>query len=89
MTVRSRENWAFSAQVVTAVGILVIAILSFVNQSNREFRNEIRTELAAIRSEVRDINTRLARVVKLPHFCGRFTVWDSGSFLEAPFEVCR
>ena len=62
MTVMSRENWAFSAQVVTAVGILVIAILSFVNQSNREFRNEIRTELAAIRSEVRDINTRLARV---------------------------
>ncbi len=62
MTVMSRENWAFSAQVITAVGILVIAILSFVNQSNREFRNEIRTELAAIRSEVRDINTRLARV---------------------------
>ena len=57
MTVMSRDNWAFGAQVITAVGILVIAILSFVNQANSEFRNEIRTELAAIRSEVRDINT--------------------------------
>ena len=62
MTVMSRDNWAFGAQVITAVGILVIAILSFVNQANSEFRNEIRTELAAIRSEVRDINNRLARV---------------------------
>ena len=62
MTVMSRDNWAFGAQVITAVGILVIAILSFVNQANSEFRNEIRTDLAAIRAEVRDINTRLARV---------------------------
>ena len=23
----------------------------------------------------------------LPRFCGRFTIWDSGSFLEPPFEV--
>ena len=58
----SRDNWAFGAQVLTAVGILAITILTFVNQANSEFRNEIRTELAAIRSEVRDINTRLARV---------------------------
>ena len=62
MTVLSRDNWVFGAQVITAVGILVIAILTFVNQANREFRNEIRTELAAIKSEVQDINTRLARV---------------------------
>ena len=27
------------------------------------------------------------RIMKLPRFCGRFTVWDSGSFREAPFEV--
>lgn len=60
MTVMSRDNWAFGAQVITAVGILVITILTFVNQANSEFRNEIRTELAAIRAEVRDINTRLA-----------------------------
>ena len=25
--------------------------------------------------------------VKLPRFCGRLTIWGSGSFLEAPFEV--
>ena len=25
----------------------------------------------------------------LPRFNGRFTIWDSGRFLEAPFEVCR
>ena len=62
MTVMSRDNWTFGAQVITAVGILVIAILTFVNQANSEFRNEIRTELAAIWSEVRDINTRLGRV---------------------------
>ena len=62
MTVMSRDNWAFGAQVITAVGILVITILTFVNQANSEFRNEIRTELAAIRSEVRDINIRLGRV---------------------------
>lgn len=63
MTVMSRDNWAFGALVITAVGILEIAILTFVNQANSEFRNEIRTELAAIRAEVQDINTRLARVV--------------------------
>ena len=62
MTVMSRDNWAFAAQVITAVGILAISILTFVNKANSEFRNEIRTELAAIRAEVRDINTRLARV---------------------------
>ena len=62
MSSMSRDNWAFGAQVITAVGILAISILTFVNQANSEFRNEIRTELAAIRAEVRDINTRLARV---------------------------
>ena len=25
--------------------------------------------------------------VMLPRFCGRFTVWDSGSFFDPPFEV--
>ena len=59
MTVMSRDNWAFGAQVITAIGILVITVLTFVNQANSECRNEIRTELTAIRSEVRDINTRL------------------------------
>ena len=62
MTVMSLDNWAFGAQVITAVGVLETTILTFVNQANSEFCNEIRTELAAIRAEVRDINTRLARV---------------------------
>ena len=62
MTGMSRDNWSFGAQVITAVGILIITILTFVNHANSEFRNEIRTELAAIRSEIRDINIRLARV---------------------------
>ena len=50
MTVMSLDNWAFGAQVITAVGILEITILTFVNQANNEFCNEIRTELAAIRA---------------------------------------
>ncbi len=69
MTVMSRENWTFGAQIVSAIGILVIAIVTFINQSNKEFRDEVRTELtglrtelASIRSEIHDINTRLGRV---------------------------
>ena len=30
---------------------------------------------------------RKGQRVMFPHFCGRLTIWDSGSFLEAPFEV--
>lgn len=73
MTVMSRENWAFGAQIVSAIGILIIAVVTFINQSNKEFRDEIRTELtglrtdmqsefASIRSEIHDMNTRLGRV---------------------------
>lgn len=73
MTVMSRENWSFGAQIVSAVGILVIAVVTFINQSNKEFRDEIRAELtglrtemqsefASIRSEMHDMNTRLGRV---------------------------
>ena len=69
MTVMSRENWAFGAQIVSAIGILVIAVVTFINQSNKEFRDEVRieltglrTELASIRSEIHDMNTRLGRV---------------------------
>ena len=53
MAVASREDWTFGAQLITAVGILVISVLSFVNQSNKEFRDEMRTELTAIRTEMR------------------------------------
>ena len=53
MAVASREDWTFGAQLITAVGILVISVLTFVNQSNKEFRDEMRTELTAIRTEMR------------------------------------
>ena len=73
MTAMSRENWAFGAQIVSAIGILIIAVVTFINQSNKEFRDEIRTELtglrtdmqselASIRFEIHDMNTRLGRV---------------------------
>ena len=73
MTMMSRENWAFGAQIISAIGILTIAVVTFMNQSNKEFRDEIRTELtglrtdmrsefASIRSEIHDMNTRLGRV---------------------------
>ena len=73
MTVMSRDNWAFGAQIVSAIGILVIAVVTLINQSNKEFRDEIRAELtglradiqsefASIRSELHDMNSRLGRV---------------------------
>ena len=33
------------------------------------------------------IELRKVDRLELPRFCGRFTVWDSGGFLEPPFEV--
>ena len=70
MTGMSRDNWAFGAQIVSAIGILVIAVVTFINhQYNKEFRDEVRaeltgvwTELTSIRSEMHDMNTRLCRV---------------------------
>ena len=76
MTTMSRDQWAFGAQIITAVGVLVITIFAFVNQLNQEFRNEvrsdfsemrteltaIRTELSSMREEMHDMNTRLGRV---------------------------
>ena len=69
MTVMSRDNWTFGAQIVTAVGmfivtlgILFIATLTYLGREDQEFRNEIRAELSAIRSEMHDMNTRLGSV---------------------------
>ena len=76
MTTMSRDQWAFGAQIITAVGVLVITIFAFVNQLNQEFRNEVRsdfsemrtelaaicTELSSMREEMHDMNTRLGRV---------------------------
>ena len=58
----SRKYWTFGAQVITAVGVLVMAKLAIANHANSEFRTEIRIELAAIRTEVRDIHAQLAHV---------------------------
>ena len=59
MTVMSRDNWTFGAQIVTAVGmfivtlgILFIATLTYLDREDQEFKNEIRTELIAIRTEM-------------------------------------
>ena len=69
MTITSRESWTFGAQMITAagmfivtLGILFIATLTYLGREDQEFRNEIRTELASIRAEMHDMNTRLARV---------------------------
>lgn len=69
MSVTSRENWVFGAQLITAagmflvtLGILFIATLTYLGREDQEFRNEIRAELSAIRSEMHDMNTRLGRV---------------------------
>ena len=76
MAMISRDHWTFGAQIITAVGVLVITVFAFVNQLNQEFRNEVRSdfsemraELAAIRTglssmreEIHDMNTRLGRV---------------------------
>ena len=76
MTMMSRDNWTYGAQIITAVGVLVITVFAFVNQMNQEFRDEvrsnfadmrtelaaIRTELSSMREEIHDMNTRLGRV---------------------------
>ena len=76
MAMISRDHWTFGAQIITAVGVLVITVFAFVNQLNQEFRNEvrsdfsemrtelaaIRTELSSMREEIHDMNTRLGRV---------------------------
>ncbi len=69
MSVTSRDNWTFGAQLITAagmflvtLGILFIATLTYLGREDQEFRNEIRAELSAIRSEMHDMNTRLGRI---------------------------
>lgn len=80
MTEISRDRWTFGAQIVTAagmiivtLGILFIATLTYLDREDQEFRNEIRTEFAAIRTEMqtdfteirtamRDMNNRLENI---------------------------
>ncbi|MXY48186.1 MAG: hypothetical protein F4Y38_02685 [Gemmatimonadetes bacterium] len=69
MTVTSRDNLTFGAQIVTAVGmfivtlgILFIATLTYLDREDQEFRNEIRTDLTEIRTAMRDMNIRLDNI---------------------------
>ena len=69
MTVTSRDNWTFGAQIVTAVGmfivtlgILFIATLTYLDREDQGFRNEIRTDLTEIRAAMRDMNHRLDNI---------------------------
>ncbi len=65
----SRDNWTFGAQIVTAVGmfivalgILFIATLTYLDREDQGFRNEIRTDLTEIRTAMRDMNNRLDNI---------------------------
>ena len=69
MTVTSRDNWTFGAQIATAVGmfivtlgILFIATLTYLDREDREFRTEMRTAMRDMSNRLDDINTRLGRV---------------------------
>lgn len=75
MTVTSRDNWTFGAQIATAVGML-LATLTYLDREDKEFRDEVRSELkemrtefialrtefSSMRTEIHDMNTRLGRV---------------------------
>ena len=37
--------------------------------------------------QIEDENEEILKRLKLPRFCGRFTIWDSGCVLEPPFVV--
>ena len=69
MTMTSRDNWTFGAQIATAVGmfivtlgILFIATLTYLDREDREFRTEMRTAMRDMSNRLDDINTRLGRV---------------------------
>jgi hypothetical protein len=71
MTVTSRDNWTFGAQIVTAagmfivtLGILFIATLTYLDREDQEFRNEIRTELTAIRTEMQTDFTEIRTAMR-------------------------
>ena len=57
MTMISRDHWAFGAQIITAAGVLVITVFAFVNQLNQEFRNEVRSDFSEMRTELAAIRT--------------------------------
>ena len=83
MTTTSRDNWTFGAHIATAVGmflvtlgILFFATPTYLEREDKEFGDEVRSELkemrtefvalrtefSSMRSEIHDMNTRLGRV---------------------------
>ena len=49
-------------QALAAVGILVIAVITWIGQSTSELRIEMKEEFRSVRSEMQDMNKRLGRV---------------------------
>ncbi len=52
------ENAGLFIQGITAAGVLVVAVLTFMGRSTNELREEIRT----LTTEMHDMNTRLGRI---------------------------
>ena len=63
------ENIGLFMQGITAVGVLVLAVLTFMGRSTnalrediKELRTEMNTRFSEVRIEMHDMNTRLVRV---------------------------
>ncbi len=52
------ENAGLFIQGITAVGVLVVAVLTFMGRSTNELREDIRT----LTTEMHAMNTRLGRI---------------------------
>ncbi len=52
------ENAGLFIQGITAAGVLVVAVLTFMGRSTNELREDIRT----LTTEMHDMNTRLGRI---------------------------
>ena len=85
----SRDNWTFDAQIVTTVGMFIVTLgilfiptLTYLDREDQEFRNEIRTELTAIRF---DPTARGPLGLNLVHSLKMFRVFNN--FREKPVEM--
>ena len=59
------ENIGIFVQGITAVGVLVVAVLTFMGRSTnllREDINTLREDFRTVRTEIHDMNTRLGRI---------------------------
>ena len=67
MTILNRDNWTFGAQIITATGVLVITVFAFVNQINQEFRDEVRSDFAYLRTELAVLRTEFVSMREEMH----------------------